>query len=91
VQDAISFLTVNNHEVARLRSFPGIEHVYLDFGIARRDVLLQCDYLPPELVQLAGALGLGIELSQYPAYSTDEGPANDDDRIRDDETREVPS
>jgi len=29
-------------------------------------VALQCDYLPPELVCIAGSLGLGIELSQYP-------------------------
>lgn len=38
----------------------------MDFGIARGDVAVQCDYFPPELIRLARELGLGIELSQYP-------------------------
>jgi hypothetical protein len=29
-------------------------------------VMAQFDYFPPELVSLAGALGLGLELSIYP-------------------------
>ena len=41
-----------------------------DFGVERRDVAIQCDYLTPELVRLAGLLGLGIEVSLY--WSSDE-------------------
>ena len=39
VQDAISFLQTNFKEVQRLCTFPGVESVGLDFGIAWRDVV----------------------------------------------------
>ena len=40
----------------------------LDFGYGRcPTAAVQCDYLPPELLALAGSLGIGIELSLYPA------------------------
>jgi len=67
VAEATEFLRAEAEQVRRLCQFPGVEGVTLDFGIARRDAVVQCDYLPPELVRLAGSLGLGIELSQYPA------------------------
>ena len=38
----------------------------VDLRIDRKKVMAQCDYFPPELVSLAGALGFGIELSVYP-------------------------
>jgi hypothetical protein len=66
VEEAAAFLRANAEEVRRLCEFPGVEGVTLDFGIARRDVAVQCDHLPAELVRLAGLLGLSIELSQYP-------------------------
>jgi hypothetical protein len=69
VEETVEFLRANAAEVRRLRDFPGVEGVVLDFGIARRDVVVQCDRFPAELVQLAGALGLEIELSQYPVES----------------------
>ena len=55
------------HHPGNLR--PGVEDMRLDFGIERRDVAVQCDYLPPDLIRVAALLGLGIELSQYPARS----------------------
>jgi hypothetical protein len=70
VEDATAFLRAEFEQIRRLCHYPGVEGVTLDFGIARRDVAVQCDYLPPELVQVAGSLGLGIELSQYPARQT---------------------
>ncbi len=62
--------------------WPGVQAVDLDFGIERRDVAVQCDRLPPELVRLAGSLGLGIELSQYPpaVEAADAEPAAAPDR-----------
>ena len=66
IQDAISFLKQHKKELERLRKFPGVEGLALDFGIAKRDVIAQYDYFPPELLYLAGSLGIGIELSQYP-------------------------
>jgi hypothetical protein len=66
LDDAITFLSANEPELRRLYAFPGVESLSLDFGIARREVAVQCDRLPPTLVALAGSLGLAIELSQYP-------------------------
>ena len=66
VIDATEFLRVETEQILRLREFPGVDRVTLDFGIEPRDVAVQCDYLSPELVRLAGSLGLGIEISQYP-------------------------
>lgn len=66
VTEAIDFLRKNNVELQRLCGWGGVDDVTLDFGIERRDVALQCDYFPAELVRLAGLLGMGIELSQYP-------------------------
>jgi hypothetical protein len=66
VADSTAFLLAEAEEIHRLRTFPGVEDVTLDFGIERRDVVVQSDHLPADLIRAAGALGLGIELSQYP-------------------------
>lgn len=69
IQDAISFLQKHKMELERLCKFPGVERVILDFGIAKRATAAQYDHFPPELLYLAGSLGIGIELSQYPIES----------------------
>ncbi len=66
VADAIEFLHKETDQLERLRDFPGVENAELDFGIERRDAAVQCDCFPPALTRLAGSLGLGIMLSQYP-------------------------
>lgn len=66
VADSIKFLITYADEVRRLRNFPGVEGVTLDFGISRRDVVVQFVHFPAELVRLAGSLDLGLELSVYP-------------------------
>ena len=66
VREAAAFLHDHRSELARLRDFRGVDDLTLDFGIARRDVVVQNDYFPPELLRIAGELGMGIELSQYP-------------------------
>lgn len=69
VADAIAFLTRNHDDLVRLSGFP-VESAYLDFGYDCRlgeEVHIQCEWLPPELLRLAGKLGLAIELSLYPA------------------------
>ncbi len=66
VAEATEFLRTQTDEIRRLVTFPGVEGVTLDFGIERRDVAVQCDLLPAELIRIAGSLGLSIELSQYP-------------------------
>jgi hypothetical protein len=70
-REVADFLQARRDEIRQLCEFPGIEDVTLDFGIERRDVPIQCDYLPPDLVRLAGALGLGIELSNYRALAAE--------------------
>ena len=66
VAEATEFLRANFDQVRRLVEWPGVEQITLDFGIERREATVQCDVLPPELVRVAGSLGLAIELSQYP-------------------------
>jgi hypothetical protein len=70
VVDAIAFLKKHKQTLTRLRSVPDVEDVRLDFPIDlridRRNVFAQFDYLPPELVSLAGAVGCGLEMSIYP-------------------------
>jgi hypothetical protein len=67
VTDAISFLSTYEAELQRLRDFPGVTDMRLDFGYYCRDVAAQFDYLPPDLLARAGKLGIGIELSLYAA------------------------
>jgi hypothetical protein len=67
VTESAAFLRQEADQIRRLCAWPGIEGVSLDFGIERRDVAVQSNELSAELVQAAGALGLGIEISQYPA------------------------
>ena len=70
VEDAIVFLKEHEHALTMLRSAPGVEDMRLDFPVDLRidrvNVMSQFDYFPPELVSLAGKLGLGIEISVYP-------------------------
>ena len=65
IQDAIEFLRMHKEEVARLMRSEGLDYVQLDFGVNRKNGFLQSSYLPPELLALAGALGLGVEISIY--------------------------
>jgi hypothetical protein len=69
---AAAFLGAEFEQVRRPCEWPGVEGVTLDFGVERRDVAVQCDVLPAELVRVAGQLGLAIEFSQYPALVPDE-------------------
>jgi len=63
--EAISFLKNHQKDLRELIDLPGV-YGELDFGICKRDVYMQCDRFPPELLILAGSIGLEIALSQYP-------------------------
>ncbi len=65
-KDAIRFLRNNATPIREIMSIPGHESAELDFGINRRDVLVQSDFFPAELAKLAGEFGIGITLSVYP-------------------------
>jgi hypothetical protein len=72
VKESINYLAENVDKIKSILSFPDIDFAVLDFGIVWRDVAIQSDYFPPDLVKIAGELGLGIELSQYPPSNSDE-------------------
>lgn len=79
VADARRFLERHAGELRILSEANTVEDMRLDFPIelrvGRDDVVAQFDYLPPELLEAAGNLGIGIELSTYAC--SDEQPAND--------------
>jgi hypothetical protein len=70
VTDAIAFLKRHEEALKKLRAVPSVDDMRLDFPvdlrIDRQQVMVQFDYFPPELVTLAGGLGLGLEISIYP-------------------------
>ncbi len=65
IDDAIAFLKTNAEELRKLIDFPGIEGRTLDFPVEDRDVAVQCDILPAELLRLSGNLEINIEISRY--------------------------
>lgn len=72
--DALTFLSENQDELQQVVRFPGVDSVRLDFGINCRlsdEVLAQFDYYPPDLLRLAGEIGLGIEISLYSVSETE--------------------
>jgi hypothetical protein len=72
VRETIEWLHEFSEQITEIVSFEGIEEVTLDFGIAlKEDNFVNSDYLPPELLQIAGRLGIGIELSHYPVSKDD--------------------
>lgn len=70
--DAARFLSEHQVTLLAITRFPGVEGGTLDFGVEWRHGFVHSDVLPAELVSLAGAIGLAIELSHYPA--ADEEP-----------------
>ena len=66
IADAIKFLQKNKTEIRGLTQSLGVDNSELDFGIVKRNVAVQTDCLPPDLISLAGNLGLGISMTLYP-------------------------
>ena len=69
VRDATSFLAENEQELRRLRSFPGVDGLELDFAVELRigvTAVTQSDRLPANLLLAAGRLGIDIVISLYP-------------------------
>ena len=71
IVDAISFLKRNEDVLKYVMGHDGVSGGELDFGVERRDVAVQVDRLPPELLRLAGLIDIGVTLSYY-------DPAEDD-------------
>ena len=64
IRDAVKFLR-SNREQLRLAMGPNASGG-LDFAVEWRDVAIQCDVFPAELVREAGCIGLALEFSHYP-------------------------
>ncbi len=64
IEDAITFLRQYQAEIGTLMALPSASG-WLDFGVSNRHLPAQFGRLSPELVCLAGKLGLGLELSLY--------------------------
>lgn len=71
-KEAIDYLRKHQELLSKIMSYEGVDGGDLDFGIEWRDVVIQCDNFPANLIKLAGQIGLGVELSQYE-------PLDDDD------------
>ena len=69
IEDAVRFLKQNAKELERLRDFQGVERIALDFPVQDRDVAVQRDTFPPELMSLMGTLRISLAISRYPPPS----------------------
>jgi len=63
IEDAVRFLSDNNQKLKRLRDFPGVGRIDVDFPIHERDVVFQSDAFPSHLLALMGEGGRGYCLA----------------------------
>jgi hypothetical protein len=66
IQEALVFLAANSRAIKALVALPGVE-ASLDFGLWLKDTYTNSVSFPPALTALAGALGIGIDATLYPA------------------------
>jgi hypothetical protein len=66
IQEALLFLESNSRAITALAALPGVE-ASLDFGLWLKDTYTNSVSFPPALTALAGALGIGIDATLYPA------------------------
>jgi hypothetical protein len=74
IEDAATFLRQYEIELQKLIATHPVDDIRLDFPYSCRldeRIFAQFDYLPPEFLKMAGSLGIGIELSHYPASEAD--------------------
>lgn len=64
--DAIQFLRAHSSILKNMSEVAGVEHATLDFGIAMRDVVVQADHFPADLIAALAVAGCGMELTQFP-------------------------
>jgi hypothetical protein len=64
-RDAVTYLSKNLSEVKKLAKYRGVDEAYLSFAIEQQDEIAVFTYFPPDLLVLAGKIGLGINLCQF--------------------------
>ena len=80
MRDACDFLERHTEGLRKLRATGVVQDMRLDFPVHLRigeKVVAQFEFFPAELVEKAGALGLGLELSIYPSAPEEGIPDND--------------
>ncbi len=70
IEDAMRFLTVHSEELKRLRDLPGSERLVLDFPVADKDVMIQSDSFPVDLISLMAQLKIELVVSRYPSQGS---------------------
>jgi hypothetical protein len=66
IKDVIRFIKRNREKLELIQSTKGVEYAGFDFSVDHDcGKFCQSLYLPPELIKLAGELGLHIEISVY--------------------------
>ena len=65
IDEAIAFLDEHEEELRRLARFEGVEEVELDFTVEWRDLSMQTDWFPPDLLWRAGALDIALRVTHY--------------------------
>lgn len=73
VPSALAFLDRHATDIRALRASGMTPDIRLDFPVrlrAGREVAAQFELFPADLVQRAGALGVGLEISIYPSDAT---------------------
>lgn len=72
VAEVLKFLRANRKELLKLKRTKGAEDLMLDFAfdsrVGTKNVAIQGEYLPAELLRLAGELDIGIGLSICPPF-----------------------
>ena len=76
IEDARAFLSDHEAELRRLRTFPGVDWVELNFAIELRigtdELAVQSDRFPADLLLAAGTLGVDIVMTTYPPMVPDD-------------------
>jgi len=70
IDDAMRFLNDHLEELKRLREFPGLERLVLDFPVADRDVMIQSERFPVDLISLISELKIELVVSRYPGQDS---------------------
>jgi len=71
IPKALKFLRKYRAELRRVSRFPGVSDLRLVFPCCRPEETYGVERFPAELLELAGSLSIGIELSFYPGWGND--------------------